>query len=125
MWINLPRRWLTNGDPHVAVRLLAHRPGTFRVGLKVKRDPAYESSRCSRRSRRALRAHFGFDARALGQPVQQSEVIAAAQAVRGVVAVDLDFLYGGTRPESQTQRSLQVRLLAARMRVQWRRAHPG
>ena len=58
-----------------------------------------------------MRAHSG-------QPVQQSEVIAAAQAVRGVVAVDLDFLYGGTRPVSQTSRSLQVRLLAARMRVE-------
>ena len=38
----------------------------------------------------ALRAHFAFDARALGQPVQQSDVIAVAQAVPGVVAVDLD-----------------------------------
>ena len=51
------------------------------------------------------------------QPVQQSEVIAAAQGVRGVIAVDLDFLYGGTQPVSQTVRSLQVRLLANRMSV--------
>jgi len=34
-----------------------------------------------------------------------------------VLAVDLDFLYGGTQPQSQTERSLQVRLLADRMHV--------
>ena len=50
----------------------------------------------------ALRAHFSFDARDLGQPVQQSDVIAVAQAVAGVVAVDLTRLYGGTRPVQQT-----------------------
>ena len=42
----------------------------------------------------ALRAHYSFDARALGQPVLQSDVIAVVHAVPGVVAVDLDFLYG-------------------------------
>ena len=46
---------------------------------------------CLRRSKRRLRAHYAFDiARSLGQPVQQSDVIAVAQAVPGVVAVDLD-----------------------------------
>jgi hypothetical protein len=37
--------------------------------------------------------------------------------VAGVVAVDLDYLYGGTQPASQTVRSRQPRLLAARMSV--------
>jgi hypothetical protein len=54
---------------------------------------------------------------ALGAPVQQSDVIAVAQGVPGVVAVDLDDLYGGTQPAAQTQRSRQERLLAARMTV--------
>ena len=35
----------------------------------------------------------------------------------GVVAVDLSALYGGTEPPLQTTASLQVRLLASRMRV--------
>jgi hypothetical protein len=37
----------------------------------------------------ALRASFSFDARAFGQPVMLSEVMAAMQAVPGVLAVDL------------------------------------
>ena len=40
-----------------------------------------------------------------GQPVQQSDVIAVAQAVPGVVAVDLDALYGGTATAAQTSES--------------------
>jgi predicted phage baseplate assembly protein len=117
IWINLAAALADNGDPHVAVRLLAHRPGTFRIGLWVKCNPDFESRLVLREVEAALRARFSFDARSLGQPVQQSELIAAAQGVRGVVAVDLDFLYGGTRPVSQTLRSLQVRLLANRMSV--------
>jgi hypothetical protein len=117
VWVNLSAALADNGDPHVAVRLLAHHPGTFRIGLRVKRDPDFESTLVLGEVEAALRARFSFDARSLGQPVQQSEVIAAAQAVRGVVAVDLDFLYGGTRPASQTALSLQVRLLANRMSI--------
>ena len=60
---------------------------------------------------------FAFDVRSLGQPVQQSEVIAVVQAVPGVVALDLDWLYGGTLPAAQTTASLQKRLLASRARV--------
>jgi hypothetical protein len=37
--------------------------------------------------------------------------------VPGVVAVDLDLLYGGTAPVVQTLPSRQVRLLASRMRA--------
>ncbi len=33
VWINLAAALADNGDPHVAVRLLAHQPGTFRLGL--------------------------------------------------------------------------------------------
>ena len=73
----------------------------------------------------ALRAHYAFDARALGQPVLQSDVIAVAHTVPGVVAVDLDFLYGGTSPSAQTVQSRQTRLLASRMRVQRRRGAAG
>jgi hypothetical protein len=65
-----------------------------------------------------LRAHYAFDQRALGQPVQQSDVIAVAQNVPGVIAIDITRLYGGTQPLPQTYPSKQVRLLASRMRVQ-------
>jgi hypothetical protein len=118
IWINLQAALASSGDPHVAVRLLAHQASTFRVGLKVKRDPDYEAKPLLAAVESALRTRFGFDARDLGQPVQQSDVIAVAQTVPGVVAVDLDLLYGGTRPTAQTLPSLQARLLANRMTVE-------
>ena len=117
VWINLADALAGSGDPHVAVRLLPHRPVTFRLGLKIKREAAYEAAAVLAAVESALRTRFGFAARALGEPVLESEVITAAQSVPGVVAVDLDYLYGGSQPRSQTVRSRQVRLLAARMSV--------
>lgn len=118
VWINLAAALAENGDPHVAVRLLAHRPRAFRVGLKIRRDPDYESQRVLAGVEAELRQQFAFENRALGAPVYQSEVIAVAQAVAGVVAVDLDLLYLDTRPESTPVPSRQVRLLASRMHVE-------
>jgi hypothetical protein len=57
--------------------------------------------------------------------VLQSDVIAVVHSVPGVVAVDLDFLYGGTAPASQTVKSRQRRLLASRMRVSGGAALPA
>jgi hypothetical protein len=106
-----------SGDPHVHVVLLSYQPGTFRLGLKVKRDPAYRIADVLAAVEAALREHYSFDARALAQPVLQSDVIAVAHSVPGVVAIDLDFLYGGTAPSSQVPKSRQTRLLASRSRV--------
>jgi hypothetical protein len=99
------------------VTLLSYQHSTFRIGLKVKRDPAYDLTQVLAAVEAALRAQYSFDARSLAQPVLQSDVIAVAHSVPGVVAVDLDFLYGGTLPSSQVPKSRQVRLLASRMRV--------
>jgi predicted phage baseplate assembly protein len=112
--------WLAlkaGGDPHVNVALLSYQKIPFHLGLKVKRDPSYELKPLLAAVEAALRAHFGFDARSLGQPVLQSDVIAIVHSVPGVVAIDLDFLYGGSSPSAQTVKSLQTRLLASRMRV--------
>lgn len=117
IWNSLLGELKASGDPHVRVRLLAYRASTFQIGLKVKRDPAYEAAALLGAVEAALRAHYAFEARSLGQPVLQSELIAAVHAVPGVLAVDLDFLYGGTAPWWQTRRSRQSRLLAARMHV--------
>jgi predicted phage baseplate assembly protein len=106
-----------SGDPFVNVTLLSYQHSTFRIGLKVKRDPAYEITQVLAAVEAALRAQYSFDARSLAQPVLQSDVIAVAHSVPGVIAVDLDFLYGGTLPLSQVPKSRQVRLLASRMRV--------
>lgn len=118
VWQNLAAALKESGDPHVRVQLLPHQASTFHIGLRVKIDPAYETKSVLGGVEIALRAHYAFFERALGQPVLQSDVIACAQAVPGVLAVDLDLLYGGTKPLSQTLRSRQVRLLASRMRVE-------
>lgn len=125
VWQHLLAALKSSGDPHVTVQLLAFQPGTFKLGLKVKRDPAHDIKTVLGAVQAALRGHYSFEARGLSQPVQKSDVIAVAQAVPGVVAVDITRLYGGTQPYAQTQVSEQVRLLASRMRVQNGVARPA
>jgi hypothetical protein len=117
-WNNLIGALRNGGDPFVNVQLLPFQASTFRLGLKVKCDPDREARSVLAEVEAALRASFSFESRELGQPVHQSEVIAVAQAVPGVVGVELLRLYGGSEPPSQAQDSLQIRLLASRMRVQ-------
>jgi hypothetical protein len=122
---NLLAALLAGGDPHVSVALLSFQASTFRLGLKVKRDPAYEGKALFAAVEKALRDHYSFAARELGAPVLQSDVIATVHSVPGVVAVDLDFLYGGTAPVVQTAPSLQPRLLASRLHVSGGVAQPA
>lgn len=117
VWTNLLAALKAAGDPLVPVQLLAAQLSTVQIGLKVACDPSHDEDTVLAAVETALRAAFSFDTRALAQPVQQSEVIAVAQAVAGVVAIDLDWLYGGTSPLSQTVASLQARLLASRARI--------
>jgi len=118
VWVNLLAALKAAGDPLVLVQLLAAQLSTFRIGVKVKVDAAdREAATVLAAVEAELRASFSFEARELGQPVLQSEVIAAAHRVPGVVAVDLDRLYGGTAPAAQTADSLQARLLANRPRI--------
>lgn len=117
VWNRLLLALKASGDPHVNVALLSFQKSYFRLGLKVKRDPAYELKPLLAAVEAVLRSHYGFDARALAQPVLQSDVISVVHSVPGVVAVDLDFLYGGTAPAAQTKKSRQTRLLASRMHV--------
>jgi hypothetical protein len=125
VWKNLRAALAASGDPHVRVALLSYQPATFRLGLKVRRDPAYAPKPLLAAVEAALRSHYAFDSRALAQPVLQSEVIALVHSVPGIVAVDLDYLYGGTSPDSQTAKSRQPRLLASRMRVSGGTALPA
>jgi len=124
VWTNLVAALKASGDPHVPVILLPYRASNFQIGIRVKWAEDREKSSVFAAVETALRAYFSFDARNLGQPVHQSEVIAVAQAVPGVVAVDLTSLYGGTAP-GQTAVSLQTRLLAARMQVAGGAAQPA
>lgn len=117
VWIALQDALRAAGDPLVRVQLVAAQLSTFQVGLDLLTDDAYDRAEVEAAVEAALRAAFAFDTRSLAQPVQQSEVMAVVQAVPGVVALDLDWLYGGTQPATQTTASLQTRLLASRARV--------
>jgi hypothetical protein len=118
VWSNLLLALKASGDPHVNVVLLSYEASSFRLALKVKCDrAAFEAKQVLSAVEAKLRERYSFEARSLAQPVLQSDVIAAVHSVPGVVAADLDLLYGGTVPAAQTQRSLQTRLLASRMRV--------
>lgn len=86
------------GDPHVPVEVRSYRPVAFRLATTVERDEAYESDRVRAAVEEALVTAFSFAARAFGQPVTLSEVVAVVQAVPGVVAVDVDLLYRGATP---------------------------
>jgi len=85
-----------NGDPLAHCETIAYHETTFKLGLRIKRHPDHESGRVLKNVEIALRAAFAFDARDFGQTVARSEIIAAAQAVAGVVGVDLDRFYRGT-----------------------------
>jgi hypothetical protein len=116
-WQHLLAALKNGGDPYVPVRLLAAAASAFRLGIKVRRAADHDAAIVLAAVEAALRDRYSFERRELSQPVQQSEVIAVAQAVPGVVAVDLTHLYGGTAPYAQTLPSVQARLLAAQMQV--------
>jgi hypothetical protein len=107
-YINLLVALQQAGDPFVSLRVKSYRPAYFRFAGKVKVNPDYETDVVLASVERTLRNQFSFEVRAFGQPVFSSEVIAAAQAVPGVVAVDLSKLY-----RADAAAMLETRLLAA------------
>jgi hypothetical protein len=115
---NLLAALRASGDPNVDLRLLSGDLATFRIGIRVRCEPGHEPKRVLSRVEATLRRHYSFDERELSAPVFESEVVATAQNVPGVLAVDLTALYGGTEPSQQTVPSQQRRLLASRMRVE-------
>ena len=118
-WTNLLDALRENGDPYVPVQLVSYQASTFRIGLRIKRDPAYTKEKVLTDVEAELRARYSFVERGLAQTVQQSEVISVVQSVPGVIAVDITRLYGGTFPTAQTvPGTTQTRLLASQMRVQ-------
>lgn len=90
----------TYGDPLVTFELLSYQPATFRVGLKVAVDPAYDPELVLPAVETALRAAYDFEHRDFAQPVALSDVAATAHDVAGVVAVDIDRLYRDQAPQN-------------------------
>jgi predicted phage baseplate assembly protein len=80
------------GDPYVPLRVASYRPARFTTGFKLKVDPVHPKDKVTSAVVGTLRAAFGFEARAFGQQVALSDVIATIQNVDGVTAVDVDAL---------------------------------
>ncbi|MCK9485530.1 MAG: putative baseplate assembly protein [Dehalococcoidia bacterium] len=96
-----------SGDPHVRFEVASYVPAAFQVRLRVKRTPGTTRSEVFERVEAELHRAFGFRERSFAQGVALSEVIAVADGIAGVQAVDVEHLYRGASP------SLTRRLTAA------------
>lgn len=85
-----------NGDPLVQCEVIAYQEATFKLALRVRHHSTFERDIVLNKVEAALRAAFSFEARDFGQLVARSEIIAVAQAVEGVLGIDLDRFYRGT-----------------------------
>ncbi|HJP89019.1 MAG TPA: putative baseplate assembly protein [Candidatus Limnocylindrales bacterium] len=101
------------GDSTLPVRVLAHRPVTFALGLAVKVDPLREVPPVLDAVRTAMLRAFSFDARSFAQGVAVDEVAAVAHSVPGVVAIDVTGLRRSDEPAS----TLRPRILVAPTQV--------
>ena len=79
----------TWSEPGVTVFLLACAPIYFNLNAAIQISSSYQLALVQPVIEAALRQTFSFQARSFGQPVYQSEVIAAIQDVPGVVDVVL------------------------------------
>jgi baseplate J-like protein len=91
-YVNLLAAIRTGSAPLVPLEVQSYRKAYFEITATVMVRADYEIDAVVAAVEAALRSRFSFDARAFGQPVMLSEVMAAMQGVPGVVAVDVDQL---------------------------------
>src|SRR6185437_4144487 len=101
----LQRSIATWSEPRVAVFLLAYTPIYFNLDAVVQISQSYQLALVQPAIEASLRQTFSFQARSFGQPVYQSEVIAAIQDVPGVVDVVLS-IYSTSDPSQTPQPQL-------------------
>ena len=80
------------GDPVQPLEVEVFERVLLVVSAKISLDPDYLWEKVKPRIREEVLKRFGFESRELGQPVTQSEVLSAIQAVPGVTYIDLDLL---------------------------------
>ncbi|MCI0546924.1 MAG: putative baseplate assembly protein, partial [Candidatus Rokubacteria bacterium] len=90
---NLVAAVLAAGNPRVPVLLAPHRPMFFRLAAKLRIAPERRPEQVLAAVHERLLLGFGFRARALGQAVALSELMAAIHAVPGVEAVHVSGFY--------------------------------
>ncbi|MFG6103133.1 putative baseplate assembly protein [Leptothoe sp. EHU-05/26/07-4] len=81
-----------SGDPHVPIQVQSYRAAKFTLAGKIQINPDFQADSVLDAVKQAMRRAFSFEARAFGQGVALSEVLAVMQRVTGVVHVDLDLL---------------------------------
>lgn len=100
------------GDPYVPLRVKSFRPALFTLDVGVQVNPDYDAARVLTQIEQKLQDEFSFEARAFGQPVALSQIVAVMHSVQGVIAVDVNALYRIGDPAV-----LNTRLAAAFPRV--------
>ncbi|PVM82173.1 putative baseplate assembly protein [Caulobacter endophyticus] len=88
-YVNLLAAMRKAGDPNVALRVRTYRNAFFRLSMTVVVETSLEIAPVLAAVEARLRGQFSFEARAFGQPVALSEVLAAVQSVPGVVAAQV------------------------------------
>jgi hypothetical protein len=89
------------GDELVPIAIKSYRGVTFKLVADVRLDPAHIQEKVLDAIESALRGAFSFEARAFGQPVTLSEVVAVIQNVDGVVSVDVNQLHRSDRAQTR------------------------
>jgi len=92
LYVNLVQALHVNGDPYEPIQVALRKLKLLVIAANVRILPDYLWESVAVDMRSALLDTFAFDRRDLGQPVFQSEVINAMQAVSGVDYVDLQTL---------------------------------
>ena len=97
-------------DPFQPLRVDTYEPLTFNLKINVLVDPDFRPDLVLPAVESALRQTFSFAARDFAQRVALSEVMAVAQKVDGVVAVDVDAFY--LSQQGRENPTLEARLAA-------------
>lgn len=104
-----------HGDPLVPVALAPYAPTSFRFTATVRTDPARVRTDVLAEVADRLSSTFSFSARALGQSVAASEVLAVIQGSTGVIAAAITGLwkFDPSAPPAAPTSSPQVLLAQA------------
>jgi hypothetical protein len=105
-------------EPDVEVFVKAYAPVYFKLIASVQISPLYQIALVEPTIEAALRQTFSFAARSFGQPVYQSEIIAAIQEVPGVVDVVLNDMYNSSAGGPSLQKQLAATVPQAGSRGQ-------
>jgi hypothetical protein len=84
------------GDPRVQVAVVDYTSVVFRLALRVGVIDGFEAKKVLSDVASELQDTYQFTERRLGEPIWQSEIVAAAHGTKGVTSVDFDRLYTGT-----------------------------